>query len=60
MLHWPFSAYSIQRTPYDPKALSIRKKKNLSGVEGHSANAFLKSAETQILEYLTLELVETP
>ena len=21
MLYWPFSAYSIQRTPYDPKAL---------------------------------------
>ena len=25
-----------------------------------TANAFLKSAEAQILEYLTVELVETP
>ena len=27
MLYWPFSAYSIQRTPYNPKALFIREKK---------------------------------
>ena len=33
MLYWPFSAYSIKRTIYDPKALFIRKK-NLSWVEG--------------------------
>ena len=31
MLYWPFSAYSIQRTPYDPKALFIRKKKLVPG-----------------------------
>ena len=52
MLHWPFSAYSIQRTPYDPKALSIRKKKNLSGVEGSLGKRLLeicRNADLRIL-----------
>ena len=30
VVNWPFYAYSIQRTPYDPKALLIRKKKACS------------------------------
>ena len=53
MLHWPFSTYSIQRTPYDPKALFIRKKKqNLSGVEGSLGKRLLeicRNADLRIL-----------
>ena len=37
VVNWPFYAYSIQRTPYDPKALLIRKKKSLFRVVGSLA-----------------------
>ena len=52
MLHWPFSAYSIQRTPYDPKALSIRKKKKLVRGRGSLGKRLLeicRNADLRIL-----------
>ena len=59
MLYWPFSAHSIQRTPYDPKALFIRKKEKL--VPGRRVTRLpeLPWASQHFLHLLILVIVDT-